>query len=127
MKPYVKLSESKMSDGTVFSLHKHDGKFYLKYNGLELMSTALTLSEELLADVGCVDLLEGKASRPDHPRILIGGLGLGFTLKRTLELVGRPATVEVATNHTSLQLLLSDSRQQGRTRDDHVIARASAA
>ena len=31
MKPYVKLSESKMSDGTVFSLHKHDGKFYLKY------------------------------------------------------------------------------------------------
>jgi hypothetical protein len=96
MKPYVKLSESRMSDGTVFSLHKHDGKFYLKYNGYELMSTALTLSEQLLADIGCVELLEGKPSRPDHPRILIGGLGLGFTLKRTLELVGRPATVEVA-------------------------------
>jgi spermidine synthase len=28
--------------------------------------------------------------------VLIGGLGMGFTLKRTLELVGRPATVEVA-------------------------------
>jgi spermidine synthase len=27
---------------------------------------------------------------------LIGGLGLGFTLKRTLELVGKPAMVEVA-------------------------------
>ena len=96
MKPYVKLGESTMSDGTVFSLHKHDGKFYLKYNGFDLMSTALTFSEELLAQIGCADLLEGKASRPKHPNILIGGLGLGFTLKRTLELVGSPATVEVA-------------------------------
>lgn len=96
MKPYVKLSESRLSDGTVFSLHKHDGKFYLKYNGYELMSTALTYSEEVLAEIGCADLLEGKATRPAHPRVLIGGLGLGFTLKRTLELVGRPATVEVA-------------------------------
>ena len=96
MKPYVQLDESTMSDGTVFSLHKHDGKFYLKYNGYELMSTALTFSEEMLADVGCKKLYEGKTTRPKHPKILIGGLGLGFTLKRTLELVGRPATVEVA-------------------------------
>lgn len=98
MKPYVKLSESTMADGTVFSLHKHDGKFYLKYNGYELMSTALTFSEEMLAEIGCADLLEGsggKGKRPAHPRVLIGGLGLGFTLKRTLELVGSPATVEV--------------------------------
>jgi len=96
MKPYVKLGESTMSDGTVFSLHKHDGKFYLKYNGFELMSTALTFSEEMLAEVGCKKLYEGKSTRPKHPKILIGGLGLGFTLKRTLELVGKPATVEVA-------------------------------
>lgn len=96
MKPYVTLGESKMSDGTVFSLHKHDGKFYLKYNGFDLMSTALTFSEELLAEIGCAALLEGKTTRPKHPRVLIGGLGLGFTLKRTLELIGRPATVEVA-------------------------------
>lgn len=96
MKPYVQLGESKMSDGTVFSLHKHDGKFYLKYNGFDLMSTALTFSEELLADAGCAKLLPGKPSRPKHPKVLIGGLGLGFTLKRTLELIGKPATVEVA-------------------------------
>ena len=96
MKPYVNLAEARLPDGTVFSLHKHDGKFYLKYNGLELMSTALTFSEQLLAEKGCEDLLEGKATRPKHPKLLIGGLGMGFTLKRTLELVGRPATVEVA-------------------------------
>ena len=32
----------------------------------------------------------------EHPRVLIGGLGMGFTLKRVLELVGSPATVDVA-------------------------------
>ena len=96
MKPYVKLGESKMSDGTIFSLHKHDGKFYLKYNGFDLMSTALTFSEEMLSEVGCAALLPGKKSRPKHPKVLIGGLGLGFTLKRALALVGSPATVEVA-------------------------------
>ncbi len=96
MKPYLNLGESKMSDGTVFSLHKHDGKFYLKYNGFDLMSTAFTHSEELLAEIGCDKIMEGKASRPKQPKVLIGGLGLGFTLKRTLELVGKPAIVEVA-------------------------------
>lgn len=96
MKPYLNLAKSTMADGTVFSLHKHDGNFYLKYNGFELMSTSLTYSEQLLADIGCANLLEGKSSRPQHPRVLIGGLGLGFTLKRALELVGSPATVEVA-------------------------------
>ena len=95
MKPYVKLAEARMPDGTVYSLHEHDGKIYLKYNGFELMSTALTFSEQHLADVGCQALREGKNSRPAHPNILIGGLGLGFTLKRTLELVGSPATVDV--------------------------------
>lgn len=96
MKPYVKLAESTMPDGTIYSLHRHDGRIYLKYNGFELMSTALTYSEQMLADVGCRALREGQKSRPARPRILIGGLGLGFTLKRTLELVGSPATVEVS-------------------------------
>jgi spermidine synthase len=96
MKPHVQLAEATMPNGTHFSLHKHDGKFYLKYNGLDLMSTALTYSEQLLAEIGCASLLEGAPSRPTHPRVLIGGLGMGFTLKRALELVGRPATVEVA-------------------------------
>lgn len=96
MKPYEDLGESRIDDGTVFSLHKRDGEFYLKYNGNDLMSTAYTYSEELLADFGCKAILVGKATRPAHPRVLIGGLGLGFTLKRTLQLVGKPALVEVA-------------------------------
>lgn len=93
MKPYLKLAESTMPDGTIYSLHEHDGKIYLKYNGFELMSTSLTYSEQMLADVGCTGMLQ---ARPAHPKVLIGGLGLGFTLKRTLELMGTPATVDVA-------------------------------
>ncbi len=96
MKPHVQLAEATLPNGTIFSLHQHDGKFYLKYNGLDLMSTALTHSEQLLAEIGCATILKGHPSRPAHPRVLIGGLGMGFTLKRALELVGRPATVEVA-------------------------------
>lgn len=96
MKPYEDLGESRIDSGTLFSLHKRDGEFFLKYNGNDLMSTAYTFSEEMLADVGCKTILVDKATRPAHPKVLIGGLGLGFTLKRTLQLVGKPATVEVA-------------------------------
>lgn len=85
-----------MPDGTVFSLHSHDGDYYLKYNGNELMSTSQTYSERHLADLGLKHILPDKATRPAHPKVLIGGLGLGFTLKRTLDLIGKPATVEVA-------------------------------
>ena len=96
MKPYVKLAEASLPDGTLFSLHQHDGQFYLKNDRLDLMSTALTYSEQMLAEKGCASILEISPSRPKHPRVLIGGLGMGFTLKRALELIGRPATVEVA-------------------------------
>lgn len=96
MKPYVKLAEAQMPTGVLFSLHKHDGHFYLKNDRLDLMSTALTYSEQLLAEKGCAKLFAAHGKRPAHPKVLIGGLGMGFTLKRTLELIGKPATVEVA-------------------------------
>jgi spermidine synthase len=96
VKPYIQLDKTSLPDGTLLSLHKQDGEFVMQYNGLELMSTNLTWSEQMLADLGCVDLLEGTPTRPEHPRVLIGGLGMGFTLKRVLELVGSPATIDVA-------------------------------
>ncbi|WP_018970572.1 hypothetical protein [Rubritalea marina] len=96
MKPYEDLAESTMPDGTHFSLHSHDGDFYLKYNGYELMSTSQTFSERHLSDLGCSHIHKDKPLSPPDPKVLIGGLGLGFTLKRTLELVGPQATVEVA-------------------------------
>lgn len=85
------LGETHTPDGARFSLHKHDGDFFLKLNGRQLMSTTSTVSELLLADLACPLI----GAKPDA-RVLIGGLGLGYSLKRVLELVGPTATVHVA-------------------------------
>lgn len=91
MKPYQNLAQTCTPDGARFSLHEHDGDFFLKLNGRQLMSSSSTTSELLLAQLACETL-----GRRDHPRILIGGLGLGFSLKRVLELVRPSAIVHVA-------------------------------
>ena len=76
-------------DGARLTLHEHDGHFFLKVAGLQLMSTTASSSEEQMAELSCARL-------PPKPRILIGGLGFGFTLKRVLELTGPDAVVDVA-------------------------------
>lgn len=96
MSDYTLLDKASLPDGSLLALYKDDQEFVLEYNGLELMSTNLTWSEQMLADLGCVDIIEGAPNRPEHPKVLIGGLGMGFTLKRVLEIVGSPATVDVA-------------------------------
>lgn len=91
MIPFRNLAQTRTPDGSVFSLHEHDGEFFLKLNGRQLMSTTSTSSELLLADLPC----EGLRGRTDVC-VLIGGLGLGFSLLRVLELVGQHASVQVA-------------------------------
>ena len=76
-------------DGARLTLHEHDGHYFLKVAGLQLMSTTASSSEEQMAELSCIGL-------PRRPRILIGGLGFGFTLKRVLEMTGPDAVVEVA-------------------------------
>lgn len=96
VKDYIQLDQTSLPDGSLLALYTQGGDLILEYNDLVLMSTNLTWSEQMLADLGCANLVEGASTRPEHPRILIGGLGMGFTLKRVLELVGSPATVDVA-------------------------------
>jgi len=55
------------------------------------MSTTSTTSELLLAELACEDL-----KNQVNARVLIGGLGLGYSLRRVLELTGPDAKVEVA-------------------------------
>lgn len=90
MKPRIKLAESKSSEG-VLSLTEHDGSYSISLDGKELMNSRVYASELLLGSLG-VDRLNNETDE----RILIGGLGLGFTLKGVLELVGNKATIEVA-------------------------------
>lgn len=91
MKPTHTLAETRTPDGSKFSLHEHDGDYFLKLNGMQLMSSTWTLSERVLADHACP-----KGESAESARVLIGGLGLGYSLKRTLELVGPSAEVVVA-------------------------------
>ncbi len=91
VKPTTTLGETQTPDGSRFLLLEHDGNFYFKLNGTQLMSSDWTESELLLADEAC-RFRKKKAA----PRVLVGGLGLGFSLKRVLELVDAQAEVWVA-------------------------------
>ncbi len=91
LKPFRNLAETHTPDGSRFSLHEHDGEYFLKLNGRQLMGSNSTVSELLLADVACPP-----GPRREKSRVLIGGLGLGFSLRRVLELTGPKATAEVA-------------------------------
>ena len=83
------LATCKTPDGARLTLHEHDGHHFLKVAGLQLMSTTASSSEEQMAELSCAHL-------PARPRVLIGGLGFGFTLKRVLALTGPDAVVDVA-------------------------------
>lgn len=91
MKPLEKLGEATTPDGTVLALFRHDGAYLIRADGVELMSTRRHLSEDRLAEVVC-------APRRTLPgmRVLIGGLGLGFTLRAALASLGEDAEVVVA-------------------------------
>jgi spermidine synthase len=91
VKPTERLEEAVTPDGTVLSLFRHDGHYYLRANGIELMSTRRHHSEEKLAELACADL----RTRSDA-RVFIGGLGFGFTLKAALRVLSPGASVVVA-------------------------------
>ena len=90
MKPRVKLAESKFTGG-ILSLSEHDGSYSISLDGKELMHSRANESELLLGSLGVARLGNKLAGR-----VLIGGLGLGFTLKGALESVGDKTTIEVA-------------------------------
>lgn len=91
MKKWTLLDTVTTPDGKTLTLSEHDGAYFIRVDGVELMSTRRHASEDLLARVACAGLA-GKAGA----RVLIGGLGMGFTLRETLAQVGADAEVVVA-------------------------------
>lgn len=80
-----------MPDKQKLSLWEHDGEYSIRLGPIELMSTHHKSSEERLGEVGCAHIrTKPKAS------VLIGGLGLGFTLRSVLSQVPKDASVVVA-------------------------------
>ena len=91
MRPFETLDRVPRADGTVLSLHHRDGDYFIHLDGEELMSTRRTGSEAALARVACQQRPEGQ-----NPRVLIGGLGFGYTLRAALEALPPRAEVVVA-------------------------------
>lgn len=91
MKPTERLAEATAPDGTRLTLLRHDGAYMLHADGRELMSTRRSHSEVELARLACAPISERAA-----PRVLVGGLGFGFTLRAALQLLPPGAEVVVA-------------------------------
>lgn len=92
MKPNITLAETTTPNGGRMTLVEHDGSFCIRVNGQQLMHSKVATSEILLGTLGC----ERHGSDDQAAKVLIGGLGLGFTLKSVLEATPATASVHVA-------------------------------
>ena len=68
---------------------KNGDEFSIALGGNELMNSRLSGSEEALATFGCAKLASSQ------PRILIGGYGMGFTLRSALKILPAEAEVDI--------------------------------
>jgi spermidine synthase len=91
VKPWNLIDTTLTPDGKTVSLHEHDGTRTIRVDGADLMSTRRHGSEEKLAELACAHLKGVRA-----PRVLIGGLGFGFTLKAALQALPADARIIVA-------------------------------
>ena len=91
MIPRLLLDATPLPGGGELKLFRRGEEFSITLGGNELMNSRKSGSEEALAELGCA-ALAGRAK----PRVLIGGLGMGFTLRAALAVLGPDAEVTVA-------------------------------
>ncbi len=88
MKKHTLLDSAQTPDGRQLQFTEHDGDYSIAVGGAELMSTRRHYSEDRLAELACEGLRTKRGAR-----VLIGGLGLGFTLKAALTSLGPDAQI----------------------------------
>jgi len=92
MIPWVLLDTAKIpGDGGELRLKKRGAEFSIMLGSNELMNSRLSGSEEALARLACLRIQDRR-----KPQILIGGLGMGFTLRAALLELNPDAQVTVA-------------------------------
>lgn len=101
LKPWEVLAEARTPDGTLMSLTRRDTELVILAGGKILMSSRMHGSEEAMAEMALERLglrSPGAGGPPslDGACVLVGGLGLGYTLRATLDLLPADATVVVA-------------------------------
>lgn len=90
MKARTKLAESTTPEGLAMALYEHDGAYSISFQGQELMHSKASASELLLGKMGVERL-----RKQSKARVMIGGLGLGFTLRSVLDCVGAETEIDV--------------------------------
>ena len=92
MRPWELLDTTTVpGDGRDLRLYRRGDEFSIKAGYSELMNSRVHGSEDALAELACQRLSDRPA-----PRVLIGGLGMGFTLAAALQQLGPDAEVVVA-------------------------------
>jgi spermidine synthase len=89
MLPRTLIDSAPIPGGGELRLIRRGAEFSIMLGGTELMNSRVKGSEEALARLGCAGL-------PERARVLIGGLGMGFTLRAALAELGPEARVTVA-------------------------------
>jgi spermidine synthase len=85
------LGQTVSGDGTVVKLMRRSDEYIILANGKPLMSSRMHGSEEVLATLACQ-----RARMLEKPNVLVGGLGMGFTLRATLDVLPPGAKVVVS-------------------------------
>lgn len=92
MIPWEMLDSAQVpGNGGKLSLYRRGGEFSVRINGCELMNSRVHGSEDALAELACARL-----SGIPNSRVLIGGLGMGYTLAAALRLLTSGTTVVMA-------------------------------
>jgi len=92
MIPWVHLDTTTMpGGGGELRLMRRGAEFSIMAGAIELMNSRVSGSEKALATLAC-ERIKGRPA----PRVLIGGLGMGFTLRAALGALGAAARVVVA-------------------------------
>ncbi len=92
MLPWIELDRAAIpGDGTELRLKQRGQEFSIMLGSNELMNSRLSGSEEALATLSC-ERIAGRSKQ----HILIGGLGMGFTLRAALGALPPDADVTVA-------------------------------
>ncbi len=92
MIPLEKLDQVTTADGRKLSLHRRAGDYLILVDGRDLMTSRSHGSEQQLAELGWRELSRSPAS----PRVLVGGLGMGYTVRAALDLLPATASLVVA-------------------------------
>ncbi len=94
MLPRTLIDSAEIPGGGTLRLIRRGEEWSITLGANELMNSRLSGSEEALAELALARV--AGVAPPVPIRVLIGGLGMGFTLRAALRLLGRDARVTVA-------------------------------